>query len=396
MGRKVWVRAFLRATQDFLRDGIAANGIEKTLQTFESQHGIRGKVEHGLLMLDYSQILVKWAEPFGYVCRGLILDAETFEVVSMPLSKIFNSGEHYAAPIDWATARIYTKVDGSMLGRFWNERAGEFQCHTRFQLPASLKTNQVNGDPITWEKMIARCFVGWEEILAAQPHDQTWGFEICGQHNRVVVRYDDYSAKLLAARNNLTLREIPLEDLPAIQNGKPQAYRFNNAAEVAEFANTFKAIDNEGFVVCDGDFNRIKIKSDQYVMLHRAKDGLRGINNLIEIARGNDYEEITTHFPEFKDDLDAVSGIMQECVERHERALEGLAGIVAQKDFALEIAKLGLESPSTLFLTRAGKQPGVRVAFAAMNDTTFCKLFKAKVRLTLGEKYAEIPETPTA
>jgi hypothetical protein len=373
----------LLATQQYLRSG-------KTLENFNAEHGIRGKADaDGHLILDYDQINVKWSEPFGFVCRGLILNAKTFDLIGFGLSKFFNHGEGYAAPIDWSTARAFEKIDGSMVMRWFSPITNQFEFSTRYQLPENLRVNTTNTGIITWENLIKRCLADWDPILMEQPKNETWVFEICSKENMVVVRHAGYYAKLLAARNIDTLEEIKLDSLPGSTSMKPQSYQFSQPQEVVEFANKFSATQNEGFVVCDSAFNRIKIKSDEYVALHRLKDGLTGINALISLAKGNDYEEIITHFPEYKPDLDAVANLISETISRHELVFDECNGIVAQKDFALEIQGRGLEHTSSLFLTRAKKQPSVRAAFFALEETQFNKIFKEKVRALLGAKYAE-------
>lgn len=377
----------LRDTQAYLRSG-------KTLAQFEAEHGIRGKVEGPHLILDYDQIAVKWAEPYGYICRGLVLDANTFEVIACGLGKFFNDAEHYAAPIDWDSAKVFEKIDGTMVNRWWSPHTNRFEYSTRFQLPDGLKTNLVNSGVICWQDMIDRCMtnVGSRDDglspLDLQPMWETWTFEVCSMHNMVVVRHADYHAKLLAIRNNISLQEESVESR-GHGASTPRSYCFINAAEVAEFANQHAATELEGFVVVDGAFNRVKIKSDQYVALHRAKDGLKGINNLILLAKSNDYEEVVVHFPEYKYDLDVAAAAIERVVSAHELIYEECRGIENQKEFAIAIMSCGLEYPAALFTTRAGKSVSVRQSFMDMNDTGFCKLFKTKVRLLLSDRYQE-------
>ncbi len=47
--------------------------------------------------------------------RGLILRKDTNQPVCVPFYKFFNFGEEQAHPIDWSTALVYEKVDGSLI-----------------------------------------------------------------------------------------------------------------------------------------------------------------------------------------------------------------------------------------------------------------------------------------
>lgn len=390
---QVNVRQCLKETQTWLGAQTAeAGSLELALENFEKVHGIRGKVSDGLVILDYHQHNVVWSQPFGYVCRGLILDAKTLDPVSVPLTKAFNYGQVWAAPVDPETARSFVKVDGTMVQRFKNPLTGEFQFSTRFQLPDDLERNLIPAGTITWSQMIRRCLAGWEEVLAQQPDNHTWVFECCSPGNVVVVQHKDFFAKILTARDLATLKEVRYEDLLSIPDGKPEMFSFRTAKEVKDFADTFPAVKNEGFIRRDANDNCDKIKSDEYERLHHLKDGLKGIWNLIDLARQPDYAKTIEHLPEFKPDLDLIAGLYEACIAEHEAAYEAHKNIVSQKDFALAIQDLGLCHKSALFLTRAGKQPSVRAAFAALELTPFGKLFKDQIREMLGAKYAEQPE----
>jgi tRNA splicing ligase len=49
-------------------------------------------------------------------CRGLILDeSANWRIVAFPYTKFFNYGEEHAASIDWSTACVQEKLDGSLM-----------------------------------------------------------------------------------------------------------------------------------------------------------------------------------------------------------------------------------------------------------------------------------------
>ena len=65
-----------------------------------------------LVMFKYNQIDSDFSIPLVKEARGLILDADTNEIISFPFTKFFNFGETNAAEIDWKSASILKKVDG--------------------------------------------------------------------------------------------------------------------------------------------------------------------------------------------------------------------------------------------------------------------------------------------
>ena len=68
-----------------------------------------------LVMFKYNQLDSDLGNPIVQECRGLILDADTFEVVSFPFTKFFNYGEANAVDVDWRTSYVTEKIDGSIV-----------------------------------------------------------------------------------------------------------------------------------------------------------------------------------------------------------------------------------------------------------------------------------------
>ena len=50
----------------------------------------------------------------------LILDRGSWNVVAMPFKKFFNYGEKDADRIDWGSAKVYEKLDGSLLTLYFH------------------------------------------------------------------------------------------------------------------------------------------------------------------------------------------------------------------------------------------------------------------------------------
>ena len=61
---------------------------------------------------------------------GIIIDCERCEVVCWPFRKFGNHNEGYADTIDWSTARVQEKVDGSIVKLWYDEANGKWQFST--------------------------------------------------------------------------------------------------------------------------------------------------------------------------------------------------------------------------------------------------------------------------
>ena len=75
-----------------------------------------------LLSLSYDQ-RAHFEHEVTRECRGLVLEDKTFNVIAMPFMKFFNAAEPLgkATNFDWATAKVYEKLDGSLMTLYWHK-----------------------------------------------------------------------------------------------------------------------------------------------------------------------------------------------------------------------------------------------------------------------------------
>ena len=65
--------------------------------------------------------------------------------------------------------------------------------------------------------------------------------------------------------------------------------------------------DEEGYVVVDKNFNRVKIKSPAYLLVHRcANNGNMSIRRAIDVYMAGECDEILAYFPEYKSAFDEI------------------------------------------------------------------------------------------
>lgn len=96
------------------------------LKTLEKKYAIninRHKKYPNLVCLKYSHRDSPFNEKIVCQARGIILDeAANWQIVSYPYDKFFNHGEQYAAAIDWNSAKVYDKLDGSLMVLYYYDR----------------------------------------------------------------------------------------------------------------------------------------------------------------------------------------------------------------------------------------------------------------------------------
>ena len=71
--------------------------------------------DSGFILFKYDTIHSDFSLDIVKEARGLILKEDTFEIVCYPFTKFFNVDEENADQIDWNTAQVQEKIDGSLM-----------------------------------------------------------------------------------------------------------------------------------------------------------------------------------------------------------------------------------------------------------------------------------------
>lgn len=341
-------------TIQFLKDG-------GTLAQLEERYGIGAK-RHGefpnLVMLKYNQIDSPMSEPLVQECRGLILDeADGWRVISFPFRKFFNAHEGNAATIDWPTAKVYEKLDGSLMTLYWYRDAWRVASSG---MPDA--SGPVNDSSMTFADLFWATWSGMDLVLPRRTRC-CFMFELMTPHNRVIVPHVERKLSLIGARSlGDGLHELDCA-LPAAENGWPcvSSFPLTCLDDCISAAKELRAMECEGFVVCDDEYRRIKIKSPQYVALAHMKDQFSA-RRMLEVVRANESEEFLGYFPEMRPIYQDVKDRFGKLCDEVESDYARLRNILNQKDFAIEAVKT--RCSSALFAIRAGKAKTAREFFA--------------------------------
>jgi hypothetical protein len=315
-----------------------------------------------LVCLKYDQISSDFTQEIVRECRGLVLDeADDWRVVSMAFSKFMNHGQAGADDIDWSTARVQEKVDGSLCAMYFYRNG--WHVATTGTPDAS---GDVNGFGTTFAKLFWGVYPPREPPVEAEGY--TFVFELTGPMNRIVVPHAKTSLTLLACRRLCDLQEIPPDEAVCLLNidglvPVVRSFPLGNVEDIiASFAD-ISPLSQEGYVVVDGAYRRIKVKHPGYVALHHAKDGLSQ-KAIVDIARSGEVPEVMTAFPELAPMLDDARDRLAALVGQVEADYARLAHHAEQKAFAAEALKT--KCSAALFQIRAKKTPGAAHFFAGM------------------------------
>ncbi|NCD07128.1 MAG: hypothetical protein EOL97_13505 [Spirochaetia bacterium] len=202
--------------------------------------------------------IVERNNPVLIKCRGLVLD-NTGRVMCYPFERFFNDYENESAIIDWDSAEIFDKLDGSLINLWWDGNNWEITTRGSFY---------PNDSSLNYKEEFLRFF----DLSVLDDIDKqfTFMFELITKNNRIVKWYEEEKIVLLGARNNSTYKEVSQSELDTISRtfgvSRPLKWKITKTPR-----DLFKHLkdDDEGFVVVDDNFNRIKIKQDSYIKLGR-------------------------------------------------------------------------------------------------------------------------------
>jgi len=302
------------------------------------------------VVFNYNQIKSNMSNPIVQEARGLILDMKNdWKIISFPFKKFFNAGEPQAVDIDWSTARVWEKLDGScsVLYNFENE----WIMHTlgTVEGEGDVHTDELSSDGFsgtfndlffkTWDKVYGR------EMLKNLNKDFIYIFELMSPYNVVVKNHKESKLVLLGVRNKNTLEEYDVRNFKD-KFEIPNFYDFSNPSieNLEESLKDFQP-DEEGYVVCDNEFNRIKLKNPDYVMRHKMRDNILNRKyGVLEVILDEKEDDFISTFPELEDTILEVKESLKEFISFLEESYEIAGGSKTdpnddeeRKEFALNV-----------------------------------------------------------
>jgi hypothetical protein len=280
----------LLSVQDYL--------LSHTLDELAREHGVYARFSSKnsfKFSLNYDQLEARDADPISQDCRGLVLRVDNDDpmdmwdptikvthltvgpttIIGWPMRRFFNYGQGAAALVnfDSADTRFFEKLDGTLCIVYWDRDLRQWSVATRSVPDADLP---MDGFGIqTFTMLFWKAFAlsgGNKEALFK---GNTYCFELCTPDNQVVVRYTDYKVFLLAVRFNMDGQESLASSFEATINiPAAPSFRFGSVAEMVDFVSSRDPSSHEGIVVCDKDYNRVKVKNPGYLALNKIKDSV--------------------------------------------------------------------------------------------------------------------------
>lgn len=340
---------------------------EKGLQHLIDTFAIKAKRHNlfkNLILLKYDQLDSPRGNEIVNQCRGIIVDeANNYAVVSYPYNRFYNDGESYANKIDWSTAKVYEKLDGSLCTVYWYNNQWHVATSGTPDAsgPLGFDSSQTFKD-LFWDT--------WNKLGYKLPTDRglCYMFELMTPENIILVRHKDYRIVLHGVREifpETRLKELPPEGFAYIHQWEcVKSHALNNVEDVIKSLHGTDPSQMEGYVVCDANFNRVKIKSPQYVALAHLKEGLT-VHRLMDIVRNAEGDEFLIYFPEYKEVFTNLKDKYNILVTLIQKSYDEIPKDLIQKEYASYATKYAWSS--LLFMYRAGKIKNLKQGLLEMD-----------------------------
>ena len=183
------------------------------------------------------------------------------------------------------------------------------------------------------------CRIG--ELLEVLDEAYTYYFELVSPYSRLVVAYPDTDLYYLGRRSIVTDKEDyeQREVLSDLGFKLPKVYPIDSLEGALMVAKEM-TIDEEGFVVRDGQFHRIKVKGEEYLKaFHLRGNNVFSEKRVVEAMRGGYLDDMYGYCGDWKDRIDKVLKDLDHCAWVLDTMAMGIKEkeFGTQKDYAMEV-----------------------------------------------------------
>lgn len=316
------------------------------------------KEDDDYAIFKYSQIDSDFNEQICRECRGLIIDLHKIEPIALSFYKFFNVQESFADRIYWKECRVQEKVDGSKMMVWYNRYKMQWEISTSSNLDA-------------WKTPVGDFDMSFGDLFLKAVHNEgitmddfynlldsnfCYTFELVSPESRVVIPYKKTKLYFIGLRYVPDFQECNPDSAKHICKvfTRPKEYKLDGLKACLN-ATERMGYDEEGFVVVDNNWNRVKIKSPAYVSAHYLKNNSKvSKSRILEIIEKNEQSEFLGLFPEYKEYFDDIENRYNKI---QERILQGINDIdekvniigTTQKDLAAFINEYYSDISGILF-----------------------------------------------
>lgn len=142
------------------------------------------------ILLKYKQTESDFSLDIVKECRGIILRESDYRVVCFPFVKFFNANEPNAATIDWKSARVQEKIDGSLIKIWCDDKNGVSEWHVSTNGNIDAFSSPIDNDisPYTNYGSLFMSVFGRQNFNKLNKN-YTYIFELVSPYTKIVTYY---------------------------------------------------------------------------------------------------------------------------------------------------------------------------------------------------------------
>lgn len=304
-------------------------------------YNVKVSRDNGYILLKYNQLNSDFTIPIVRECRGAIFwqnENGKYECVCRAFDKFGNYGEAYVPEIDWSSAVVEEKVDGSLIKVWHVSTNGTIDAYK-----AEVDDMGLTFGDLFEEAMLIDKYV----FLNALNTNSTYMFELVSPKSRVTISYPCTKLYYLGSRDMQSMQEFKVYDAEHMWiNGidYPNIFPLHTLEDCLKYVVTMTR-DEEGFVVRDKNFNRMKIKSPEYLIAAQLRNnGAITTKRIIRMMQNNTIDDFMAYCPAYQDRAQKVidtiysiaSMLEDEWKKYYERAFDNrktFAALVQQSPY---------------------------------------------------------------
>ena len=218
------------------------------------------------------------------------------------------------------------------------------------------------------------------EFCAQLDQNYTYFFELVSKYNKICVSYEEDAIYYLGRRNMLTFKEDGSKvSFPSKFHIKyPREYKLSSYEECQRAAEELGE-NQEGFVVVDGVFRRIKMKTPWYISMHRLRgNGVVTPTHILALWQSEAVDDFVAAFPEYTSLVDEVARKLVDLIERTDIAYEVAKKEESRKNFALRAQAYVKPMQACLFALLDKKSENAESYYKQVKPRTLAQLLDIK------------------
>lgn len=295
----------------------------------------------GLYLFKYNQYLSDMSNIICQEARGIIVNVEENPsvIVCHSFDKFFNYCEENASEslnkFDWSDYSFQEKKDGSLLRMWyynnkWNiSTSGTIDA---FKAPIDIPSNPYR----SFGEMFQNIFDSYGEDTSTMLENFTYSFEMTSPDNKIVVNYEDNELTLIGVRNIQTNTELDPEEANPFENIRtPKRWKYGSINEALEEINNVSNF--EGLVLCDWKFNRVKIKTDEYLTLAKLADATKSDRNIIRLILEDKIDDLQVTEQNIINRIDRAKDYINNEIRAINEYINSVDYSLDRKDIALSV-----------------------------------------------------------